>query len=114
MRRRLKANPTATWEARSWRWPRRTMTRRPENDLMPLNEKVYDAQIRFVIKSEMKGPLFREAKRDTWSPPTSCACTSRRDSTGGLVKTGGRATASEQSAQEGRRFTKADTALGPL
>lgn len=30
---------------------------------MPLNEKIYDAQIRFVIKSEQKNRLFREAKR---------------------------------------------------
>ena len=30
---------------------------------MPLNEKVFDDQIRFVIKSELKARLYREAGR---------------------------------------------------
>jgi hypothetical protein len=30
---------------------------------VPLNEKVFDAQIRFVIKSDLKARLYREAKR---------------------------------------------------
>ena len=34
---------------------------------MPLNEKMFDAQIRFVLTSEMKDALFREAKRRAMS-----------------------------------------------
>jgi hypothetical protein len=34
---------------------------------MPLNERIFDAQIRFVLKSEMKDRLFREAKRRAMS-----------------------------------------------
>jgi hypothetical protein len=34
---------------------------------MPLNVKIFDAQIRFVLTSEMKDQLFREAKRRAMS-----------------------------------------------
>lgn len=48
----LAVNPTRTWEEP---WGR--------SRTMPLNEKVFDAQIRFVLKSELKARLYREAKR---------------------------------------------------
>jgi hypothetical protein len=79
VRRWLKAHRAATWDAAvraivEGGWP------------MPLNEKVFDDQIRFVIKSDLRRCLYREAaRRDaTCRRPTSCGSISKRAWRGGL------------------------------
>jgi hypothetical protein len=60
---------------------------------MPLNEKVFDDQIRFVIKSDLKQALYREAARRHMSAADLLRLYIEEGLARGFVKTeGGRST----------------------
>ena len=73
---------------------------------MPLNEKIFDEQIRFVIKSDLKQALYAEAARRHMSAADLLRLFIEEGLTRGLVNTGGGDDAYELARKTGATLQK--------
>jgi hypothetical protein len=74
---------------------------------MPLFVQQFDAQIRFVLKSETKARLMREATRRGMSASDLLRLYIEDGLARGFVKTGGRRPAPSKLGSRGSKLTKA-------